>query len=77
MSLKTRFRAVIALAVLGLVVFAGFWLTQERSRILREKQEKIKNLVETAHSILAECYQLQQKGMPQAEAQKQAMRLAA
>ena len=75
MSLKTRFRAVIALAVLGLVVFAGFWLTQERSRILREKQEKIKNLVETAHSILAECYQLQQKGIPQAEAQKQALRL--
>jgi len=73
MSLKKRFLAVIALAVLGLLVFAAFWLTTERSRILQEKQEKVKNLVETAHSLVAECYQLQQRGMPQAEAQKQAM----
>lgn len=73
MSLKKRFLAVIALAVAGLLTFAGFWLTRERSRLFQEKQEKVKNLVETAHSILAQCYQKQQYGMTQAEAQKEAI----
>jgi methyl-accepting chemotaxis protein len=75
MNLKRRFQALIALSMLGLFVFAAFWLTEERSRILREKQEKVRNLVETASSILAQCYQLQQRGMPQAEAQRQAISL--
>ena len=73
MSLKARFRAMVALAMLGLFVFAGFWLTTERSRILDEKKEKLKNLVETAHSILSNCYRLQEQGVPQAEAQRQAI----
>ncbi|HTS38130.1 MAG TPA: methyl-accepting chemotaxis protein [Candidatus Solibacter sp.] len=75
MSLKTRFCAVIALAILGLLAFATFWLSTERSRILSEKQEKLKSLVETAHSVVADRYQLQQNGLPQTEAQKQAMQL--
>jgi methyl-accepting chemotaxis protein len=75
MSLKNRFRAVIGLAMLGLIVFAAIWLHHERSRILREKQDKVKNLVEAAHSVLAECYQLQVQGMSQADAQKQAILL--
>ena len=74
MSLKNRFRIVVGVAMLGLLVLAGFWLTMERSRILSGKREKVKNLVETAHSILAECYQMQQqRGVSQAEAQKQAI----
>ena len=75
MSLRSRFQAVVALAMLGLLVLAAFWLGTERSRILQEKQEKVKNLVEAAHSILGEYYQRQQHGLPQAEAQKQAMEL--
>jgi len=75
MSLKRRFQAVIALAMLGLFLFAGFWLTKERSGILRGKQEKVRNLVELAHSLVAHCYELQQHGLPQAEAQKQAIAL--
>ncbi len=75
MSLKSRFRAVIVLAMLGLLLFAGIWLSTERSRILQEKQEKVRNLVESAHSILAGCYQMQLAGMPQAEAQKRAILL--
>ena len=75
MSLKNRFRVVIALAMLGVLVFAGLWLTTERSRLLLEKQEKVKNLVETAYSVLAECYEMQRRGMPQADAQKQAILL--
>ena len=61
--------------MLGLLVLAAFWLGTERSRILQEKQEKVKNLVEAAHSILGEYYQRQQHGLPQAEAQKQAIEL--
>ncbi|MGO9086063.1 MAG: cache domain-containing protein [Terriglobales bacterium] len=75
MSLKSRFRIFIALAMLGPIIFAGLWLSQERSRILREKQEKAKNLVEVAYSLLAESYQLEQAGMPRADAQKRAILL--
>ncbi len=75
MSLKSRFRAFIALAMLGPLIFFAIWLSQERSRILREKEEKLQPLVETAHSLLAQCYRLEQSGMPRAEAQKQAILL--
>jgi methyl-accepting chemotaxis protein len=75
MSLKNRFRAFIALAILGPLSFAAIWLSQERSRILREKEEKLQQLVETAHSMLAQCYRLEQAGRPRAEAQKQAIQL--
>ena len=64
MSLKSRFRIFIALAMVGPIIFSALWLTQERSRMLREKQEKAKNLVEAAYSLLAESYQLEQAGMP-------------
>ena len=66
---------MVALAMIGLFVFAGFWLTTERSLILEEKKEKVKNLVETAHSILSDCYKQQERGLPQAEAQRQAILL--
>jgi methyl-accepting chemotaxis protein len=75
MSLKNRFRAFTALAMLGPLALSAFWLSQERSRALREKQEKVKNLVEVAHSLLAESYRREQAGMPRAEAQKQAILL--
>jgi len=75
MSLKSRFRIFIALAMLGPIIFSALWLSQERSRILRQKQEEAQNLVEAAYSLLAESYRLEQAGMPRAEAQKRAMLL--
>jgi len=75
MSLKNRFRVFTALALLGPLILSAFWLSQERSRILREKEEKVKHLVEAAHSVLVQFYQLEQAGMPRAEAQKQAIRV--
>jgi methyl-accepting chemotaxis protein len=75
MSLKSRFRLVIAIAMVGMIVYAAVSLTRERSRILREKQEKVRSLVETAHSLIAQCYQLQLGGTPEAEAQKRAIGL--
>jgi methyl-accepting chemotaxis protein len=75
MSLKRRFRAFAAVAVLGPTAFSAFWLSQERSRILAEKQQQVKTLVEAAHSLLADSYQLEQGGMPRAEAQHRAMLL--
>lgn len=74
-SLKRRFLGVVGLAILGLLAFAGLRLIKERSLILHEKQEKARNLVEAAYSVLAQCYQLQQSGMTQAEAQKRAIAL--
>ncbi len=75
MSLKKRFLAVIALAVFGLLSFAAFWLTTERGRMLAEKREKARNLVESVSSLVEHCYSLEQHGMPRPEAQKQAIAL--
>ena len=74
-SLKTRFQTVVAIAMAGLMISAACWLTRERSRILQEKQDKVKNLVETAHSTVVECYRLEQAGVPRADAQKRALLL--
>ncbi|HTW57596.1 MAG TPA: methyl-accepting chemotaxis protein [Terriglobales bacterium] len=74
-TLKNRFLAVLALAVAGLLVLTSFWLTTERARILEERRGKVKNLVEAASGILDQCYELQQRGMTQAEAQRQAVSL--
>jgi len=75
MTLKNRFRAFVVLAMLGPLALSAFWLYQERARILREKQEKVQNLVDSAYSLLVECYGREQAGMPRAEAQRQAIQL--
>jgi len=74
MSLKSKFRLIVALAIAGLLVLAGFWLSSERSRILQEKQEKARNLVETAYSAIVQCYQMEQSGkLSRQEAQARAI----
>lgn len=74
-TLKNRFRAVVTLAVAGLLILSVCWLVGERARILEEKQGKVRNLVETAYGVLSSCYQLQKSGMSQAEAQSRAISL--
>ena len=62
MKLKTKFRLIVALAVAGLMVLAAFWLTNERSRLFAEKQEKARNLVETAYSVVVQYHEQEQTG---------------
>jgi len=76
MNLKSKFRLIVALAVAGLLVLAGFWLTNERSRLMAEKQEKARSLVEASYSVILQSYQMEQAGrMSRAQAQKRAIEI--
>ena len=73
MNLKSKFRLIVALAIAGLLVLAGFWLTNERSHLMAEKQEKARSLVEASYSVILQSYQLEQAGrMSRAQAQRRA-----
>lgn len=73
MSLKNNLRVIVAMGAAGFVVLAALWLTTERSRILRAKQDNARNLVETAWSIAAQYHTLEQDGkLRPEEAQKRA-----
>jgi hypothetical protein len=54
MSLKTKFRIMELVAAAGLSTLAGFWIQSEYSRILRDKEEKVRHLVDVPFSILAQ-----------------------
>jgi methyl-accepting chemotaxis protein len=71
MRLKTKFHLIVALAVAGLVVLAAFWLTNERSRLFAEKQEKARNLVETAYSVAVQYHELEKNGKLSRQAAQQ------
>jgi methyl-accepting chemotaxis protein len=74
MSLKNKFRVIVGVAAAGLLVLAGFWLRSERSRIMREKQEKAQSLVEVPYSVLVRYQVSEQKGeLSRAEAQQRAL----
>lgn len=62
MSLKNKLRVIVALAVAGFLLQAGFWLHSERRGILKQKQEKAQNLVETAYSIVVQYHDMEQDG---------------
>jgi methyl-accepting chemotaxis protein len=54
MSLNTRLLATILATVIALIVlFAGVLYT-ERSLLLKDRQEKVRNLVEVAHGVIAQ-----------------------
>ena len=74
MSLKSKFRLIVGVAAAGLLILAAFWLHSERSRILREKQEKAQNLVEVPYSVVLRYQAMEQKGeLARADAQQQAL----
>ena len=67
---------MLAVAVAGLLVLAGFWLSSLRTNILAEKEDQARNLVEIPYSILNEQYQMEQEGKTSREkAQKRALEL--
>jgi signal transduction histidine kinase/ActR/RegA family two-component response regulator len=76
MSIKAKLRLIVVVAAAGLVTLALFWLTSERSRILSEKQEQTKNLVEAAYAIVAEQHALEvEGGISREEAQQHAIEI--
>lgn len=62
MSLKGKFRAIVAVAAFGLITLTAFWLRGERTRILAEKQDKTRNLVEVPYSLIMRFHQLAVEG---------------
>src|ERR1700690_597220 len=76
MSLKTKFRLVVAVAAAGLMALAGFWIMSQRSMLLTEKMQKTKNLIEVPYSVLEAQQQLEIQGkISRAEAQRRALEI--
>ena len=54
MSLNTRLLATILATVIALIVLFAGALYTERSLLLKDRQEKVRNLVEVAHGVIAQ-----------------------
>lgn len=76
MFLKTKFRIMELVAAAGLTTLAGFWIQSEYSRILRDKEEKVRHLVDVPFSILVQQQQLEAAGKQTREqAQRRALEI--
>ena len=74
MTLKLKFRVMIAVSAGGLLAVAGFWISGQHSSMLTEKLQKTKNLVEVPYPVIAGQYQLETEGkISRTEAQRQAL----
>jgi methyl-accepting chemotaxis protein len=74
MSLKGKFRVMVAIAAAGLLALAGVWLTSVRSYLLSERMQKARSLVEIPYSIIEEQYEIERVGkLTRAEAQRHAL----
>jgi methyl-accepting chemotaxis protein len=74
LTLKNKFRLMVAAAACGFLALAGFWLANEHSLILQQKQEKARSLVEVPYSMLVQYQKLESDGrLPRDEAQRQAL----
>jgi len=71
-SIKTRLLLIMAAALTGMVLIAGFALQSEKTTLLEDRKIKTRHLVESAHSLLGHYYDLQQKGVLSEEAAKEA-----
>jgi len=73
-SLNKRLTAIIAVTIVCLIAQFSWALFNERSLLFADRQEKIRNLVETAHSIIARYEQAARDGrMSTADAQRTAL----
>jgi methyl-accepting chemotaxis protein len=76
MSLKTKFRLMVAVAAAGLLALAGAWIEGQHSTLLGEKKQKARNLIEVPYSVLAGQYRLEQEGkISRSEAQGRALEI--
>lgn len=73
-SLNVKLGAVIVATVLALCALFAVILHTEKSLLLQDRQEKVRNLVEVAYSVVAHYEQLSRDGkMPTVEAKKAAL----
>ena len=62
MTLKNKFRVMLAVSAAGLLAVATFWIYSQHSSLLTEKQQKTKNLVEIPYSLVERQYELETEG---------------
>ena len=76
MSLKTKFKLMVAVAAAGLLALAGAWIKGQHSTLLGEKKQKARNLIEVPYSVLEGQYRLEQEGkVSRSEAQGRALEI--
>jgi methyl-accepting chemotaxis protein len=74
MTLKTKFRLMVAVSAAGLLAVAGFWIHGQHSTLLAEKLVKTRNLVEVPYSVIEKQYESETQGkISRAEAQRRAI----
>lgn len=74
MPLRTKLLGLTVATVLALCVLFAVVLSNEKSQLISDRKEKLRNVVETAHGILAHYEQLSRDGkMPVADAQQAAL----
>ena len=74
MTLKRKFYAIIAVAALGFLALSCVWLAQERSHVLKAREDELQKLVDGPYSILTDYHQMEQAGrLTRAEAQQRAV----
>jgi len=74
MSLRTKLSGLTAATIVGLCVLFAIVLSGEKAQLLHDRKEKVRNVVETAHGIIAHYEQLARDGkMPVADAQQAAI----
>ncbi|MDQ1832713.1 methyl-accepting chemotaxis protein [Massilia scottii] len=74
MSIAKKLATLILSSVVGIVVLTALFLVSEKRLILEERENNVRQAVETAHGIIAYYHGLSDKGgMPKAEAQKHAL----
>ncbi|OWW19276.1 methyl-accepting chemotaxis protein [Noviherbaspirillum denitrificans] len=73
-KISTKLRALTACAILGIIVLTVLFLASERKLVLQERQDSVRQAVETAHGVVAYYQALASKGkMPEAEAKAAAL----
>ncbi len=71
--LRTKLVLLSAIAAIVLILTAVISLYSLKHHLVLERQTKTRHLVEAAHSVVTNFHRLQLAGMPEAEAQRQAI----
>ena len=62
MTLKAKLTGLILVTVVALIMLFGMVLSMERSNLMRDREEKVRNLVEAAHAVIEHHARLVQEG---------------
>ena len=74
MKTARKLALLVLSALLGIVILTAWFLVSERKLILEERQASVRQVVESAHSVVGHFYALAQKGvMTKEQAQKSAL----